>query len=524
MAPPRIAMGGFLHETNTFGPSPATLNDFLEGGGMAPLTEGETLFSALADSNVGLCGFMDGAREQGWTLLPTLWTTASPSAHVTEEAFEHIVARLLAHLERAMPLAGVYLDLHGAMVTTHLDDGEGEILRRVRALVGPQIPIVASLDLHGNVTPLMVNEADMLIAYRTYPHVDMAETGWRCATAMAALLGQKRRPAKAFRQLDFLMPIAWQCTDELPCRALYADIRALETPAVPSVSFLTGFPAADIPDCGPSVLVYGEDQAEGNRIADALVADIKAQEAAFAGRVLSPEDGVREAMRLVGQGVAPVVIADTQDNPGAGGNSDTMGMLRALIACGAGGAAIGNIFDPQAALAAHEAGVDAVIDLSLGGRSNIEGDAPLRASFVVEALSDGRFVADGPYYGGARLDMGPSACLRIDDVRVVVVSRKAQMADQAMYRSVGIEPRAQHILVNKSSVHFRADFAPIARTILVCAAPGPMAVDPATLPWQRLRQGVRTSPLGVPFMPRTVSPELRAVSTSNANNNTNNRS
>ncbi|REC94415.1 M81 family metallopeptidase [Kushneria indalinina] len=501
MASPRIAMGGFLHETNTFAPSPATLDDFLEGGGMAPLTRGEALFSALAGGNVGLCGFMDAAREQGWTLLPTLWTAASPSAHVTEEAFEHIVVRLLIDLEHAMPLAGVYLDLHGAMVTTHLDDGEGEILRRVRALVGPQMPIVASLDLHGNVTPLMVNEADMLIAYRTYPHIDMAETGRRCAAAMAVLLGQKGRPKKAFRQLDFLMPIAWQCTDELPCRALYADIERLDKPPLLSASFLTGFPAADIPDCGPSVLVYGEDQARVDRIADALVADINAQEAAFAGRVLTPEEGVREAMRLAGESSAPIVIADTQDNPGAGGNSDTMGMLRALIACGAGGAAIGNIFDPQAARAAHKAGVGAMIDLSLGGRSGVEGDAPFRASFVVEALSDGRFVAAGPYYGGARLDMGPSACLRIDDVRVVVVSRKAQMADQAMYRSVGVEPRTQHILVNKSSVHFRADFAPIARAILVCAAPGPMAVDPATLPWQRLRPGIRTSPLGVPFTP-----------------------
>lgn len=501
MAPPRIAMGGFLHETNTFGPSPATLDDFLEGGGMAPLTEGKALFSALADSNVGLCGFMDAAREQGWTLLPTLWTTASPSAHVTDAAFEHIVARLLAHIRDAMPLAGVYLDLHGAMVTTHLDDGEGEILRRVRALVGTQIPIVASLDLHGNVTPLMVSEADMLIAYRTYPHVDMAETGRRCAMAMAELIRQQERPAKAFRQLDFLMPIAWQCTDELPCRALYTDIERLDKPPMLSISFLTGFPAADIPDCGPSVLVYGDEQFEVDRMADALVADIRAQEAAFGGRVLTPEEGVREAMRLAGESSAPIVIADTQDNPGAGGNSDTMGMLRALIACGAGGAAIGNIFDPQAACAAHEAGVGAVLDLSLGGRSNVKGDAPLRASFVVEALSDGRFVAAGPYYGGARLDMGPSTCLRIDDVRVVVVSRKAQMADQAMYRSVGIEPRAQHILVNKSSVHFRADFAPIARAILVCAAPGPMAVDPATLPWQRLRPGIRTSPLGVPFTP-----------------------
>ena len=195
----------------------------------------------------------------------------------------------------------------------------------------------------------------------------------------------------------------------------------------------------------------------------------------------------------------PVVISDTQDNPGAGGDSDTMGMAAALVRNGAERAAIGVIVDPESAAAAHEAGEGAVLTLALGARSRIPGDAPLVADFTVETLSDGRFVAPGPFYGGSRMDLGPSACLRLGGVRIVVGSRKAQMADRAMYRQVGIEPEAQAILVNKSSVHFRADFEPIAEAILVCAAPGPMPVDPAALPWRRLRQGVRTSPLGRPF-------------------------
>lgn len=501
MSIPRIAVGGFLHETNTFAPSPATYDDFLRGGGAPPLTEGEAIFAAVADSNIGLCGFVNAPEAQSWKLIPTLWTTTSPSAQVTEDAFERITARLLAGIREAMPLDGVYLDLHGAMVAEHVDDGEGELIRRVRALVGDTVPIVVTLDLHGNVTPMMVQQADMLIAYRTYPHVDMAETGARCATAMAMLLATERRPAKAFRQLEFLMPIAWQCTAEEPCRSLYAEVAERESESLPSVSFLTGFPAADFPDCGPCVVVYGTDQFRADRAADELTALIAAQESTFAGRVFEPEAGVREAMRLAEGAVKPVVIADTQDNPGAGGNSDTMGMLKALVACRAQRAAIGNVFDPAAAKAAHDAGVGSIVRLALGGHSGVPGDSPLEASFTVEALSDGRFVAPGPYFGGGRLDMGPSACLRIDDVRVVVVSRKAQMADQAMYRSVGIEPLEQAILVNKSSVHFRADFAPIAETILVCAAPGPMAVNPADLPWQRLRPGIRTSPLGRPFVP-----------------------
>jgi microcystin degradation protein MlrC len=174
-------------------------------------------------------------------------------------------------------------------------------------------------------------------------------------------------------------------------------------------------------------------------------------------------------------------------------------MAAALVRNDAERAAIGVIVDPEAAAAAHEAGEGAIVTLALGAKSRIPGDAPLVASFTVEKLSDGRFVAPGPFYGGSRINLGPSACLRIGGVRIVVGSRKAQLADRAMYRQVGIEPEEQAILVNKSSVHFRADFEPIAETILVCAAPGPMPVDPAVLPWRRLRQGLRTSPLGRPF-------------------------
>jgi microcystin degradation protein MlrC len=204
-------------------------------------------------------------------------------------------------------------------------------------------------------------------------------------------------------------------------------------------------------------------------------------------------------MRLAASATKPIVISDTQDNPGAGGDSDTMGMAAALVRNDAERAAIGVIVDPEAAAAAHEAGEGAIVTLALGAKSRIPGDAPLVASFTVEKLSDGRFVAPGPFYGGSRINLGPSACLRIGGVRIVVGSRKAQLADRAMYRQVGIEPEEQAILVNKSSVHFRADFEPIAETILVCAAPGPMPVDPAVLPWRRLRQGLRTSPLGRPF-------------------------
>jgi microcystin degradation protein MlrC len=285
-----------------------------------------------------------------------------------------------------------------------------------------------------------------------------------------------------------------------PAQSIYAKLAALEErDDVVSMSFFTGFPAADFTDCGATVLAYGETQEAADKAADDLKALVDASEEAFAGKVYTPDEGVKEAMRMATNASRPVIISDTQDNPGAGGDSDTTGMLRALVDNDAQNAALGLLYDPQAALAAQAAGVGATIRIALGGKSNIPGDAPFEADFVVEALSDGFTRVNGPYYGDTLMRLGPSACLRIGGVRIAVASHKVQMADRGLFRYLGIEPETAGILVNKSSVHFRADFQPIAETILVCAAPGPMAVDPASLPWTKLRPGIRLSPLGPVF-------------------------
>jgi microcystin degradation protein MlrC len=455
----------------------------------------------MRNINVGLAGFVEAAEALGWQMVPTISCGASPSAHVTEDAYERIVQVMVDGIRAAGPLDAVYLDLHGAMVTEHLDDGEGEILARVREVIGKDLPMVVSLDLHANVTPEMVEHADALIAYRTYPHVDMAETGRAAARHLALLLGTKQKFAKAFRQLPFLIPISWQCTNDQPTMGIYQKLASLESDAVPTLSFAPGFPAADFVHCGPSVFAYGATQADADAAADAVAALIESHEEDFDGRIFTPDEGVRHAMELAKTATKPIIIADTQDNPGAGGDSDTTGMLRALVRNNARRAATGVIYDPASAKAAHAAGVGASVTLALGGRSGIPGDAPYKETFIVEALSDGQFVAGGPYYGGRDMDMGPSAALRIGDIRVVVSSHKAQLADQAMYRYVGIEPTEQAILVNKSSVHFRADFEPIAEQLLICAAPGAMPADTAALPWTRLRPGVRVKPNGAPFAP-----------------------
>ena len=501
----RIAVGGFLHETNTFAPTKATYADFVHGGGWPAMAQGIGVLETMRNINVGLAGFVAAAEAEDWELVPTIACAASPCAHVTKDAYERIAKVLIDGIAAAGPLDAVYLDLHGAMVAEHLDDGEGEILARVREVIGKDLPLVASLDLHANVTPEMVEHADALIAYRTYPHVDMADTGRAAARHLARLLQSKYKFAKAFRQLPFLIPISWQCTNDEPCKSIYAKLAALQTDAVPTLSFAPGFPAADFPDCGPSVFAYGATQADADAAADKVAALVVGHESDFDGRIFTPDEGVRFAMELATRASKPIVIADTQDNPGAGGDSDTTGMLRALVRNNASKTAIGVIHDSQSAKLAHDAGEGATITLALGGKSGIPGDAPYRASFVVEKLSDGKFIAPGPYYGGRDMDMGPSACLRIGDIRVVVGSYKAQLADQAMYRFVGIEPTEQSILVNKSSVHFRADFEPIAEKLIICAAPGAMPADTAALPWTRLRPGLRIKPNGAPFAPAQSS-------------------
>jgi microcystin degradation protein MlrC len=495
----RIAVGGFQHETNTFAPSKASFDEFARGGGWPPLLEGDDVFDGTAGINLPVAGFVEAMRQTAHQLVPTAWAAASPSAHVTEDAYERITGMIVAALRSAGALDAVYLDLHGAMVAEHADDGEGELLARVRAVVGAHIPVVASLDLHANVTQRMLEHADVLIAYRTYPHVDMAETGARVARYLQQRLAGRPRPHLSARRVPFLIPLQTQCTMLEPTKSLYEELARLEDRTVTTLSFTPGFPAADFPECGPVVLAYAEDPAAANRAADLLRGAVEEQESAFDCPVYAPEEAVRRAIALAARASRPVVIADTQDNPGAGGASDTTGMLRALVGANAQRAALGLMVDRSAAQAAHAAGQGGTVEIALGGKSNIPGDAPFHGRFVVERLSDGKMTCTGPFYRGARMSLGPSACLRIGGVRVVVTCEKPQMADQELYRFIGIEPTQQAILVNKSSVHFRADFAPIAEEILVAKSPGPMLADTSDFPWKNLAPGIRLKPKGRPF-------------------------
>jgi microcystin degradation protein MlrC len=496
----RILVAGFHHETNTFASSQATYDNFESGDGWAPMKRGIEVLN-LRGINVPMGGFITAMDALGHTLIPVLWAAANPSGRVTEDAYERIAGEITEAAQNN-EIDAIYLDLHGAMVVDHVDDGEGELLQRLRQIVGPSVAIIASLDLHANVTQRMLDYSDGLVAYRTYPHVDMAETGMRAAQLLKDVRRYGGSSYRVSRRLPFLIPINGMCTTVAPAKWLYRQLGALEAGDIWSISFAPGFPAADFPECGPTIWGYGQDEYELTQAIDALFDRVVQSEENWGTRFFTPDEAVLEAMRISEHAARPVVIADTQDNPGAGGGSNTTGMLRALIRNGARRAAVGLICDPSVARAAHVAGAGARIRTALGDQS----ETSFEGEFLVESLSDGKGLFEGPMMTGACVELGLTACLKIEDVRVVVSSERVQMIDRNLYRMVGIQPELMKILVNKSSVHFRADFEPIAEAVIVAKSPGVALVDPADFPWTRLRHGLRTSPMGQALSYTSLTP------------------
>ncbi|MBL8349118.1 MAG: M81 family metallopeptidase [Burkholderiaceae bacterium] len=501
---PRILIAGYQHETNTFAPSLADWAAFTRGDSFPAFVQGRAMQDQLASVNIPIGGFIEAARSRRWTLLPSCWAGAIPSSFVTRDAFERIAGTICDDVRAALAggLDGVYLDLHGAAVAEHAADSEGELLARLRAIVGPGLPIVASLDLHANVTHRMLREADALVSYRTYPHVDMAATGERAAELLARRLKAGQRLPQHARRLPFLIPLNAQSTWMQPAQGLYEALAELDRRFGTVLSFCMGFPASDFDECAPMVWGHGASPEQVQAAVERLHA-LVSEPAQWQLDVLSARDAVIQAMARAEGAARPVVIADTQDNPGAGGDSNTTGLLHALLGQGAGRkypgqVALGLLYDAAAARAAMEAGVGAELDLALGTAvptfTGSLSDPPVRGRFKVLALGDGKVTLKGPMMRGLSVDLGPSACLEIDGVRIAVVSGKKQLLDRELLRMVGIHAEQMRLIVVKSSNHFRADFQPIASAVLVAKAAGPMAAEPADLPWRHLPDSIRRRP------------------------------
>jgi microcystin degradation protein MlrC len=498
----KVLVAGYQHETNTFAPTKADWAAFNRGDSFPAFIHGQAMLDKLAGINIPIGGFIEAARIKGWQLVPSSWCGAIPSSYVTEDAFERISTSILTDVQKG-GFDAVYLDLHGAAVAEHVADTEGELLARIRRVVGADVPIVASLDLHANVTHRMLQEADALVSYRSYPHVDMAATGELAAQLLARRLKLGRREELHFRRLPFLIPLNTQSTWMEPAKSLYEELLELDGDLGSVSSFCMAFPAADFAECAPMVWAYG-DRAEQ---AVQRFGDRAAEPSQWRLTTLEAGDAVAHAMALAARKGKPVVMADTQDNPGAGGDSNTTGLLHALLQQRAGRrfpgqVALGLMFDPEAAAMAVAAGVGAMIATTVGKAvptfTGHMSDPPVSGAFKVRAVHDGKVTLKGAMMTGLTVHLGSCACLEIDGVLVAVASGKKQMLDRELFRMVGITPEAMKIIVVKSSNHFRADFTPLvenaATDILIAKAAGPMAADPADLPWKNLPESTRRRP------------------------------
>ena len=497
-----IIAAGFQHETNTFAASRATLEEFQTADTWPGLLEGRAIRPGVMGTTIPLGGFIAAVDAHNATgderidLSLLCWASAEPASFVSDEAFDHISGLILDGVRQAEHIDGIYLDLHGAMVTDSHDDGEGELLARLREITGPNLPVVISLDLHANLTARMVDHASAITCFRTYPHLDMAETGARTLPVLKHLMAGGHCHA-AWRQLPYLIPLQAQYTGAEPIRGLYAQVKSVGQEAQSWAEFAPGFPASDIHDAGPSLLAYAATEAKAEAIADRLFDAAMAAEPHFDVTLLDPEDAVDEALRCYAEKGKPSVIADVQDNSGAGGSSDTTGLIRALISKKAKRAIVGMVHDPALASLAHDAGEGAVIKGHLGGRAC---DEPLAARFRVDKLSDGHFAFGGAMYKGSIAEAGLSAALAIDqddlDIRVVISSRRCQNLDQAIFTHLGLDPAAMDIVVVKSTVHFRADYESLGGAVITSCAPGLHPCRLEEVAFKHIRSGLRLTPDG----------------------------
>ena len=491
----RIACGGFMHETNTFVPEVTGWDRFCITGAWPGFTRGPELLERVRPFNIAINGFASVAQAAGHEILPLSWSFAQPSGPVADSVFERACAYLLADIADAAPDA-VFLELHGAMTTETIEDAEGELLARVRRLVGPDMLVVATLDLHANVTAKMVDNASLMSAYRTYPHIDWKQTGERVGHWLDRVRQWAPRPARAIRQIPFLIPIASGCSMIEPMRGLYALLEHIESETGVHLSLCPGFPPADIHDCGATVIGYGADQSTVDAAVDRLTKAVIAAEPGFLEHRARPEaEAITIAFERAAKASKPVIIADTQDNPGAGGLSITTGFLKALIDRRAQRTLLALLHEPEIAKSAQAAGKGHSIDVTFAAGRTGPGEVALPVRAEVIAISDGRFTGTGPMVGGQPINLGPSAWLRIGEIDVVVGSVRQQPHSRAVVTHLGIDIAAYKVIVLKSSVHFRGDWQPHADSIVVGASPGAALDDTGVIPYVNLRPGVRRRPM-----------------------------
>jgi len=479
----RLFLAMMSHETNTFSTIPTDRQQFE----VRHLHYGGEIIEVFRGTGTCVGGMIAAAARHDAQLLPSVAAAASPAGKVTRDIYGHVKDRMLADLRAAGPVDGVLLDLHGAMVTDDLDDGEGDLIEAVRRVVGPAVPIGVTLDFHGNLSEQMVRSADLLHGYKTYPHIDMAERGEDATERVIDMVAGRIRPTAALRQPPLLPPIGSQGTARGPMRRLYDRAAEMEKQArVISVSIFAGFPYADIPLAGLSVYVVTDnDQGLADALADELAQLAWDHRHEFTHKAPPVAEAVARALRADGR---PILLADMADNTGGGAAGDGTEILRELVRVGARSAVVACLWDPQAAQACIKAGVGSSVTIPVGGKVDNRHGAPLTVTGRVRTLSDGRFVHKGPMARGLPGRLGPTAVLDVDDIKVILISLRWQTLDPEMIRFVGIDPLAEKVLVVKSTIHYRAAFEPIARDIIEVDAPGLCSSNLARFAFARIRR------------------------------------
>jgi microcystin degradation protein MlrC len=486
----KIVAARFNHETNTFSPVPTPLASF---GPEGP-TFGPAAYHAARSTRTGLGAFIAAAEARGAELQVAVNATANPSGRVHDEAFETLATFIVQSVGEGCDL--ILLDLHGAMATQSFDDGEGELLRRVRA-VAPRTPLAVALDLHGNISPAMVARADLMVGFKTYPHVDMFETGAHVARLAFAWLDGGRRPALAWARPPLLSHTLRSATGAGAMQRAVQCALQLETTGLQAVSVFAGFSLADIADAGMSVVVVGDTALQAQAAADELAGQIWRERDGFVyvseplaasvaqGRVL------REAA-LAGTG--PVLLLDHGDNVMSGGSCDTTTLLEECLRLGLRGLGVGPLADPQTVAQCVSAGVGSLVQVQIGNRlplglSGVQ-RPPLALQARVRQIGDGRFRITGPIYTGETWAMGRSVVLEHEAATLIVTERPMEPLDLGVFTSLGVDPRAFGYLLLKSRMYCRPAFGPIACAMVECDSRGVTASDYGLFDFRRVRRPI----------------------------------
>ena len=482
-----ILLAEIMHETNTFNRIATRKADFLTRYWL----EGAQVGPRLAGTNTEVCGFLDAAAARGWTVETPLAASASPSGPMAADDWEEVKRLILAPLRAGRRFDAVVLVLHGAMVTQTSLDPEGELLGAVRALAGPDTVVAATLDMHANVSAEMVAAADLMMAYRTYPHVDQYERAQHMTRLLERVLDGGEKP-KLVLARRAMMDAAnhGQTAPGQPMPALLARADAIEQrDGVLCASLQIGFPWADVADQGPSVVITALDAASGQAAADELAEALWDSRHQTQLVFATPDEGIAAA-RTGHAGGPPLVLADFADNPAGGAYGDSPNLLRAMVRAGLSNAAFATVCCPETVAMARAAGAGAEIDVRLGGRGAPQLTPPFEARARVVRLGDGDFVCAGPMWKGVAFSMGASAVLEIGGVAVIVSSVPTSVMDLNVFRSMGIEPETHTTLAVKSRNHFKAAYGPIARDTLLVDAGGIASMRLAELDYRNIRRPV----------------------------------